>query len=63
MWGRNDLDDTQELNYTAISRAISTSGYSLYVGNEFIPKGNVIEALLAAFRICDGDNHVGKSEE
>jgi hydroxypyruvate isomerase len=53
--GRQDFDDTQELNYTGICRAISATGYDLYVGHEFRPKGDVIEALRQAFRICNVD--------
>jgi hydroxypyruvate isomerase len=51
--GRNDLDDTQELNYTGICRAIAGTGYDLYLGHEFRPKGDLIEALRQAFVICD----------
>jgi hydroxypyruvate isomerase len=51
--GRNDLDDTQELNYRGICRAIAATGYDLYLGHEFRPKGDPIEALAATFAICD----------
>ncbi|MHC4481305.1 MAG: hydroxypyruvate isomerase family protein [Planctomycetota bacterium] len=51
--GRNDMDDTQELNYAGICKAIAETGYDLYVGHEFMPKGDVIEALRSAFEICD----------
>ena len=51
--GRQDLDDSQELNYGGICRAIAESGYNLYVGHEFTPKGDVFEALQRAFEICD----------
>jgi len=51
--GRRDFDDTQELNYGGICRAIAESGYNLYVGHEFKPKGEVYEALRRAFAICD----------
>lgn len=50
---RHDLDDTQELNYPPIMRAIVNTGYTGYVGHEFIPKGNPVAALEAAFRLCD----------
>ena len=50
--GRHDLDDTQELNYPPILRAIAATGYDGYVGHEFIPKGNPIEALKQAFDLC-----------
>jgi hydroxypyruvate isomerase len=51
--GRRDMDDTQELNYVGICRAIAATGYDLYVGHEFTPKGDTTEALRAAFQICD----------
>ncbi len=51
--GRNDMDDTQELNYAGICKAIAASGYELYVGHEFKPKGDPIKALRHAFTICD----------
>ena len=47
--GRNDMDDTQELNYRAIAQAISATGYDLYVGHEFSPKGDVLAALRRTF--------------
>ena len=51
--GRHDLDDTQELNYPPILRAIAATGYAGYVGHEFIPKGDPVAALEAAYRLCD----------
>jgi hydroxypyruvate isomerase len=51
--GRRDLDDSQELNYRGICQAIAQTGYDLYVGHEFRPKGDAIEALRAAFAVCD----------
>lgn len=50
--GRHDMDETQELFYPAIMRAIATTGYSGFVGHEFVPKGDPIEALRAAFHLC-----------
>jgi hydroxypyruvate isomerase len=50
---RTDFDDTQEMNYAGICRAIAASGYGLYVGHEFTPKGEVADALRQAFRICN----------
>jgi len=51
--GRNDLDDTQELNYAGICQAIAATGYDLYVGHEFKPKGDSIAAVHRAFTICN----------
>jgi len=50
--GRQDMDDTQELNYRAICRAIAETGYDGYVGHEFKPKGDAVEALRRAFEMC-----------
>ena len=50
--GRNDLDDNQELNYTGICRAIAATDYDGYVGHEFRPKGDLIEALRLARTTC-----------
>ena len=51
--GRHDLDDEQELNYAGICRAIAATGYDLYVGHEYRPKGDLIQSLRAAFAVCD----------
>ena len=51
--GRHDLDEAQEINYPPIMRAIAETGYDLYVGHEFVPKGDPIEGLRAAAQLCD----------
>ncbi len=51
--GRQDLDEAQELYYPAIMRAILETGFDLYVAHEFIPKGDPLAALKAAFGVCD----------
>ena len=55
--GRNEIDDTQELYYPAIARAIQATGFKGYVAQEFMPKratdAEKIESLQAAIRICD----------
>ncbi len=50
--GRHDLDAAQELNYPGIVRAIAETGYGGYLGHEFIPKGDTISALQAAYDLC-----------
>lgn len=50
--GRGQPDETQELNYPAIYRAIAATGYQGYVSHEFIPKGDPIEALQSAYDDC-----------
>jgi hydroxypyruvate isomerase len=51
--GRNEIDDSQELNYSAIVRAIVETGYKGFLGQEFIPKRDPYKSLAQAFRICD----------
>jgi hydroxypyruvate isomerase len=51
--GRHDLDETQEINYPPIFRAIAETGYQGYVGHEFIPRGDPLEALQTTFALCE----------
>lgn len=52
--GRNEIDETQEINYPAVMRAIVASGYKGYVGQEFIPKQkDALASLRRAIEICD----------
>jgi hydroxypyruvate isomerase len=51
--GRNELDDTQELYYPAICRAIAATNYDGYVGQEFTPKGDPLAGLEQAYKVCD----------
>jgi hydroxypyruvate isomerase len=52
--GRNEIDDTQTLDYPTLMKAIVDSGYKAYVGQEFIPKRpDALESLAQAVQICD----------
>jgi len=51
--GRNEIDETQELNYPAIMRAIVETGYTGYVGQEFIPTRTPMISLREAVHLCD----------
>ncbi len=52
--GRHEIDETQELNYPAIMRAIAETGYAGHVAQEFIPaKPDVLGSLRQAVGICD----------
>lgn len=52
--GRNEIDDTQELYYPAIMRAIVKTGYKGFVGQEFIPaSGEPLVSLKESVVICD----------
>ena len=52
--GRNEIDDTQELYYPAILRAIKATGFTGYVAQEFIPKQpDKVASLRKAIQLCD----------
>ena len=55
--GRNEINDTQELYYPAIMKAIYDTGYKGYVAQEFMSKGknnaDKINSLKEAITICD----------
>lgn len=55
--GRHEIDETQELYYPAIMKAIVATGYKGYVAQEFMPTGKTdsdkIAALKKAIKICD----------
>lgn len=52
--GRNEIDDTQELYYPAIMKAIAETGFKGFVAQEFIPKNaDKIASLKKAISICD----------
>ena len=51
--GRGELDDTQELQYAPLMRALLEVGYRGYVAHEFIPTRSAIEGLRQAISICD----------
>lgn len=51
--GRNEIDDTQELNYRRVMQTIADLGFKGYVAQEFIPKRDPLRSLKQAFEICD----------
>jgi hydroxypyruvate isomerase len=52
--GRNEIDETQELNYPTIMKAIVDTGYKGFVGQEFIPaRADKIASLKQGIMICD----------
>jgi len=51
--GRNEIDDTQELYYPAIMRAIRDTGFQGIVAQEFNPKRDPIASLEQSIAICD----------
>jgi hydroxypyruvate isomerase len=52
--GRNEIDETQEINYPAVMNAIKATGYKGYVAQEFIPKkADKVASLREAIKLCD----------
>jgi hydroxypyruvate isomerase len=52
--GRNEIDESQELYYPAIMKAIVETGYQGFVAQEFIPKrSDVLASLSQGVKICD----------
>lgn len=55
--GRNDLDETQEVYWPAVMKAIADSGHDGYIAHEFVPrakdKEGAVKALQYAVTACD----------
>ena len=52
--GRHEIDESQELYYPAIMRAIQETGFTGYVAQEFVPKRpDAVASMKQAFEICD----------
>jgi hydroxypyruvate isomerase len=52
--GRNEINDSQELNYKAIMQAIAATGFKGFVAQEFIPtRTKPLESLKEGIKICD----------
>jgi hydroxypyruvate isomerase len=50
--GRHELDDTQELNWHAVARAIADTGFTGYIAHEFVPTREPLTSLSEAVKIC-----------
>lgn len=52
--GRHEINDSQELHYPAVMRAIVETGYKGYVAQEFVPTyPDKLDSLREAIKICD----------
>jgi hydroxypyruvate isomerase len=51
--GRHEIDDTQELTYPAIVKAIIDTGYDGFFGQEYIPTRDPLASLAQGFNICN----------
>ncbi len=51
--GRNEIDETQEINYKAVMLALVEAKYTGWVAHEFVPKRDPLTSLKQAVEICD----------
>jgi len=51
--GRHELNNTQEVQWDGVMRAIADSGYRGYVAHEFLPTGDPLVSLAQAVDLCD----------
>jgi hydroxypyruvate isomerase len=51
--GRGELDNTQEINYPPVMKALLEVAYTGFVGQEFIPTRNPLQGLTEAVTLCD----------
>jgi hydroxypyruvate isomerase len=51
--GRGELNESQELQYAPIMKALLEIGYRGFVGQEFIPVGDPLAGLKQAVALCD----------
>jgi hydroxypyruvate isomerase len=50
--GRHELDNTQEINYRPVMEAIADTGFTGYIGHEFIPTRDPLKGLREAVALC-----------
>ncbi len=51
--GRNELDDTQEVKWESVMRAILATNFQGYVAHEFVPTRDPLTSLRQAVDVCD----------
>jgi hydroxypyruvate isomerase len=51
--GRHELDDTQEVNWRAVSTALVEMGFQGYMAHEFVPTRDPLTSLRDAVKLCD----------
>jgi hydroxypyruvate isomerase len=51
--GRHELDDTREVNWVGVMRAIAATKFTGYVAHEFIPTRDPMRSLQEAVELCD----------
>ena len=50
---RHELDETQEVNWPAVCRAIVATGYTGFLAHEFVPARDPLTSPREAVALCD----------
>jgi hydroxypyruvate isomerase len=50
--GRHELDDTQELNWRTVAKAIADLNFQGFFAHEFVPTRDPIQSLEEAVKLC-----------
>ena len=50
--GRNEIDETQELNYRRVAQVIADAGYGGFFAHEFVPRRDPMASLRQAAELC-----------
>jgi hydroxypyruvate isomerase len=51
--GRHELDETQELQWRSVARAVADTGFTGYFAHEFVPTRDPLTSLREAVALCD----------
>ncbi len=51
--GRHEIDQTQELNYHAVAKAIAVAGFTGVISHEYTPEHDALTSLAQAVQICN----------
>ena len=51
--GRHEMDDTQEMNYEGIAKAIADLGYKGYIAHEYSPTRDALTSLEETFKMFE----------
>lgn len=51
--GRHEMDDSQEMNYRGIAKALAEMGYSGFISHEYSPTRDAIQSLEETLKIFD----------
>jgi hydroxypyruvate isomerase len=51
--GRHEMDDTQEMNYRGIARAIADLNYPGYIAHEYSPTRDALQSLEETLKMFE----------